>query len=187
MLDKRQQQDLENVDRQMEKTYKDTQKAKNKLNTEMNSELKTLQKRSEALRVYAAKINTMFEYISKPVNIFVQEPLIEVSWDDGTKTRVKSTKEPFDFEKGMAMAFMKKNIYETRKNYHFMMGYFNSIVVGDALIETPEEPEEAMDFSSLTLVELRAWGADVIGFTVPSKLKKASVIKLLIEVTALTD
>lgn len=42
-------------------------------------------------------------------------PAIIVFWKDGTKTVVKSNNEPYDKEKGLAMAFIKRMLGNTGK------------------------------------------------------------------------
>jgi len=41
-------------------------------------------------------------------NVIFNDPATIVFWDDGTKTVVKADDEPFDKEKGLAMAISKK-------------------------------------------------------------------------------
>lgn len=41
-------------------------------------------------------------------DVIFNDPATIVFWDDGTKTVVKSKGEPFDKEKGLAMAYVKK-------------------------------------------------------------------------------
>jgi len=54
--------------------------------------------------------------IPKPDQIIFNPPATIVNWDDGTKTVVKTHDEPFDKEKGLAMAFMRK-IYGSRNAF----------------------------------------------------------------------
>lgn len=42
------------------------------------------------------------------INVIFNDPATIVFWNDGTKTVVKANNEPFDKEKGLAMAFAKK-------------------------------------------------------------------------------
>jgi hypothetical protein len=55
--------------------------------------------------------------------VIFNDPATIVFWSDGTKTVVKAINEPFDKEKGLAMAFMKKHLgnkgryFETIKKY----------------------------------------------------------------------
>lgn len=50
-------------------------------------------------------------------NVIFNEPATIVFWSDGTKTIVKSQEEPFDKEKGLAMAMIKK-IYGNKGSYN---------------------------------------------------------------------
>ena len=56
-------------------------------------------------------------------NVIFNDPATIVFWNDGTKTVVKAENEPFDPEKGLAMAISKKvlgnkgNYYETFKKW----------------------------------------------------------------------
>ncbi len=56
-----------------------------------------------------------------PVNVIFNDPATIVYWADGTKTVVKvQNDEPFDKEKGLLAAFMKK--------LHGNTGYYNEII-----------------------------------------------------------
>ena len=46
----------------------------------------------------------------KPVNVIFNDPATIVFWSDGTKTVVKAHNEPFNPEKGLAMAIVKKHV-----------------------------------------------------------------------------
>ena len=48
------------------------------------------------------------ENIPKIKNVIFNKPATIVFWEDGTKTVVKAIDEPFDEEKGLAMAIAKK-------------------------------------------------------------------------------
>lgn len=48
--------------------------------------------------------------------VIFNDPATIVFWKDGTKTVVKATDEPFDEEKGLAMAIVKK-VYGNKGNY----------------------------------------------------------------------
>lgn len=56
------------------------------------------------LRAEEHQIKTGLEII----NVIFNDPATIVFWNDGTKTVVKANGEPFDEEKGLAMAFAKK-------------------------------------------------------------------------------
>ncbi len=43
-------------------------------------------------------------------NVYFNDPVTVVLWKDGTKTLVKAIDEPFDKEKGLAMAIAKKSM-----------------------------------------------------------------------------
>lgn len=56
--------------------------------------------------------------IPKIKDVIFNNPATIVKWADGTKTVVKVQKgEPYDEEKGLAMAFIKK-IYDNKGNYN---------------------------------------------------------------------
>lgn len=71
------------------------------------------------------KVMTNYEYetmmakrIPKIKDVIFNNPATIVKWADGTKTVVKVQKgEPYDEEKGLAMAFIKK-IYDNKGNYN---------------------------------------------------------------------
>lgn len=46
----------------------------------------------------------------EPVRVIFNDPATIVFWNDGTKTVVKCQDEPFDSEKGLAMAITKKTM-----------------------------------------------------------------------------
>ena len=48
--------------------------------------------------------------VYKIKDVIFKDPDTIVFWSDGTKTVVKAKYEPFDKEKGLAMAFMKKHL-----------------------------------------------------------------------------
>ena len=50
--------------------------------------------------------------------VIFNDPATIVLWADGDKTVVKAQNEPFDPEKGLAMAFMKKALGNTGKYYN---------------------------------------------------------------------
>ena len=55
------------------------------------------------------KRNTNFVYMPKIIKVLFQEPATIVFWNDNTKTVVKAQDgEPFDKEKGLSMAIIKK-------------------------------------------------------------------------------
>ena len=51
-------------------------------------------------------------------NVVFNDPATIIFWNDGTKTVVKCENEPFDPEKGMAMAVSKKFLAENQGNYY---------------------------------------------------------------------
>lgn len=61
--------------------------------------------------------------IKEPKKVIFNDPATIVFWNDGTKTVVKAVDEPFDPEKGLAMAISKKylgnegNYYNTFKKW----------------------------------------------------------------------
>lgn len=66
--------------------------------------------------------------------VIFNPPATIVFWKDGTKTVVKAENEPFDAEKGFAMAVAKK--FLTSKDYHRIMAsandYRESVCVDNA-------------------------------------------------------
>lgn len=54
---------------------------------------------------------------TKIKNVIFNDPATIVFWEDGSKTVVKADEEPFDKEKGLAMAIAKK-IYGNKGNYY---------------------------------------------------------------------
>lgn len=68
---------------------------------------------------------TSFDKVSIPdiKKVIFNDPATIVMWSDGTKTIVKANNEPFDKEKGLAMAISKKalgnkgNFNEVFKKY----------------------------------------------------------------------
>ena len=69
------------------------------------------------------KINFNRVYDISIKNVIFNDPATIVFWNDGTKTIVKAENEPFDPEKGLAMAISKKvlgnqgNYYEIFKKW----------------------------------------------------------------------
>lgn len=51
-------------------------------------------------------------------NVIFNEPATIVFWSDGTKTVVKADNEPFDPEKGLAMAVSKKMLGDNKSSYY---------------------------------------------------------------------
>lgn len=66
--------------------------------------------------------------------VIFNPPATIVFWEDGTKTVVKCENEPFDAEKGFAMAVAKK--FLTSKDYHRIMAsakdYRESVCIDNA-------------------------------------------------------
>lgn len=60
------------------------------------------------LRAEEEQNNVSFAIGLKIINVIFNDPATIVFWNDGTKTVVKANGEPFDEEKGLAMAFAKK-------------------------------------------------------------------------------
>ena len=63
--------------------------------------------------------NNMYKntQISSITNVIFNDPATIVFWNDGTKTVVKAVNEPFDLEKGLAMAIAKK-YFGNEGNYY---------------------------------------------------------------------
>lgn len=74
-------------------------------------------------RIHYSKNYTKYSERKAPVKVIFNDPATIVFWHDGTKTVVKAIDEPFDPEKGLAMAFAKKylgnkgNYYNTFKKW----------------------------------------------------------------------
>jgi hypothetical protein len=138
----------------------------------------------EAFIERSTKINEMFYDIlgrgvpiHKPVRIFSQPPMTEVTWDDGTKTRVVAAEgEVYDLEKGIAMAILKKSVYVTQKNYHLLSEYFEEILVGEKPVEV--EVEE-IDLQSMTVAELEEFATNRYNMPIPNGIRKGDLINLI--------
>lgn len=65
-------------------------------------------------------------YMSTPVikKVIFNPPATIVFWRDGTKTVVKANNEPFDWEKGLAMAYVKKSYGNNKGRYYKMFKRF---------------------------------------------------------------
>lgn len=55
-----------------------------------------------------------------PTKVIFNNPATIIFWSDNTKTVVKATHEPYDKEKGIAMAYMKK-IFGNKSRYYTEM------------------------------------------------------------------
>ena len=70
--------------------------------------------------------------VPKIINVIFNEPATIVFWSDGTKTVVKAIEEPYDPEKGLAMAISKKhmgNNYEYYNTFkHWLKVYDKKVV-----------------------------------------------------------
>lgn len=82
------------------------------------------EKVAEYTRNDVAMTQRAYEMLSRCiVRVIFNEPATIVLWGDGSKTVVKATNEPFDPEKGLAMAIAKKhfgnngNYYEVFKQW----------------------------------------------------------------------
>lgn len=78
--------------------------------------------RKEAFLVTAGIFNDtdIIDLMPKIKDVKFHEPATIVFWDDGTKTVVKTQDgEPFDKEKGLAMAFIKR-VFENNRCYYEM-------------------------------------------------------------------
>lgn len=70
-------------------------------------------------------------------NVIFNDPATIVFWRDGSKTVVKAQNEPFDKEKGLAMAIAKK-VYGNEGNYY---NEFKKFIKEDAKEESEEKNE----------------------------------------------
>lgn len=66
---------------------------------------------------YNSLINMIYGVPLHITKVIFNDPATIVMWPDGTKTVVKATNEPFDPEKGLAMAISKK-LLGNRGNYY---------------------------------------------------------------------
>ena len=110
--------------------------------------------RKEETKMAISNVSAAFTAIStslnsKPTikNVIFNDPATIVMWSDGTKTVVKAENEPFDPEKGLAMAISKKNLgnkydyYNTFK--HWIKKYNKEHPEKDAAWEVPAKPVQA--------------------------------------------
>ena len=73
--------------------------------------------------MFTRTANLHFGFIAEIKDVIFNDPATIVFWNDGTKTIVKADNEPFDPEKGLAMAISKKvlgnqgNYYKTFKKW----------------------------------------------------------------------
>lgn len=70
----------------------------------------------------ATELMNCFSFVRSMANaaikdVIFNDPATIVFWSDGTKTVVKASNEPFDPEKGLAMAIAKKT-YGNKGNYY---------------------------------------------------------------------
>lgn len=75
-------------------------------------------KKEEKVMTYYEHEMMMAKHIPEIKDVIFNNPATIVKWADGTKTVVKVQKgEPYDEEKGLAMAFIKK-VYDNKGNYN---------------------------------------------------------------------
>ena len=94
-------------------------------------------------------------------NVIFNDPATIVFWNDGTKTVVKADNEPFDPEKGLAMAISKKvlgnqgNYYETFKKWLPVkgVGIKESKTVNDYVSVTEDVINENMKAKQLVTLK----------------------------------
>lgn len=67
---------------------------------------------------YFARISPFKHRNPEIKNVIFNEPATIVFWSDGTKTVVKADNEPFDPEKGLAMAVSKKMLGDNKSSYY---------------------------------------------------------------------
>lgn len=67
---------------------------------------------------YFARISPFKRGNPEIKNVIFNEPATIVFWSDGTKTVVKADNEPFDPEKGLAMAVSKKMLGDNKSSYY---------------------------------------------------------------------
>lgn len=65
----------------------------------------------------------MEKEMREPKNVIFNDPATIVFWHDGTKTVVKAIDEPFDLEKGLAMAIAKKYLGNKHEYYNVFKKY----------------------------------------------------------------
>jgi hypothetical protein len=142
---------------------------------ELQDQLTTIGFEKQKLIEKSEKLNSLFYWNERPVRIFSKPPMTEVSWENGTKTRVTAAQgEKYDLEKGIAMAFLKKTVYETRSNYHLLREYFNEILI----TENSEEPE-TLDLGSMTVAELEEFAKNRFDMPIPNGIRKSDLINLI--------
>lgn len=175
-----------NLDKQIEKTgnriANEIERLQNKFQREVEQAAVVLDDISERRVRFISKsreINDLFEGSVKPVNIYVDEPMMEITWDDGSKTRVSATKEPFDFEKGFAMAFLKRQVYGTKANYHVVKEYLEDVTIGMEF----EETEGVLDLNEMSVQELKDYAKTALGITMPQRATKTEIVELIEAIT----
>jgi seryl-tRNA synthetase len=190
MLDKQQEKIAGTFNKRKELVQKEMIKLENEYNTksrklrnevhrkggDLQDAILTIDNLKEEFIKRSEKINDMFDchYLPKPVKIFSMPPMTEITWDDGTKTRVSATHEVYDLEKGIAMAFMKRTVYSTRANYHLLVQYFNEILIKskDAAVVTKTIDEMSME-------ELTQHAVKVLRMPVPKNISKKDLVELV--------
>ena len=80
------------------------------------------------------------ENIPKIKNVIFNKPATIVFWEDGTKTVVKAIDEPFDEEKGLAMAIAKKALGNTGSYYDVIKKWLPNI--GKPVSKTVIDPND---------------------------------------------
>jgi hypothetical protein len=190
-MDRRQQKIVAQFERKEQLVQKEMEKLENIYNSEvrrlrskvhrkageLQDDLLSIDVERQAFIEKSEKINDMFCWFEKPVRIFSQPPMTEITWDDGTKTRVTAAEgEVYDLEKGIAMAILKKNIYGTQRNYHLLSEYFEEILVGEKPVEV--EVEE-IDLQSMTVAELEEFATNRYNIPIPNGIRKGDLINLI--------
>ena len=91
--------------------------------------------------------------LPKIVDVIFNDPATIVLWSDGTKTVVKTQDgEPYDPEKGMAMAFCKKLMGDNKRDYyHTFLHYLKKYNKQQVLVDSKQNVEDILfsyDFST---------------------------------------
>lgn len=106
--------------------------------------------RKEETKMSLSNVSAAFTAIStslnsKPTikNVIFNDPATIVMWSDGTKTVVKAENEPYDPEKGLAMAYVKKFEGNQGNYYNLFRKWLPEKKERDAAWEVPAKPVQA--------------------------------------------
>ena len=77
--------------------------------------------------LYKKHMNTANSTLPEIKDVIFNNPATIVFWADGTKTVVKADNEPYDPEKGLAMAIAKKVMGNKREYYHTFLHWLKKV------------------------------------------------------------